>query len=70
MSYDYGTDKHKKEDRRKACIWITETMLGAYEMMQRADNRRDYKIAEALYNMALCLEFLLKDPELRRDVPK
>ena len=64
MSF-FDTDKYKKEDRRKACIWTTEAMIGAQEMMDRATNRKDYKVAEALYHMAMCVEFLLKDPELR-----
>ena len=50
-----------KQDKRKACIWTTEAMIGAQEMMERAENRRDQKIAEALFHMAMCVEFLLKE---------
>lgn len=51
-----------KQDKRKACIWTTEAMINAQEMMDRAENKRDRKIAEALFQMALCVEFLLKAP--------
>ena len=66
-------EEYRKQDRRKACIWTTEAMIGAQEMMERATNKRDLKIAEALFHMALCVEFLLKDPstfEKRQVNPK
>lgn len=51
-----------KTDKRKANIHLTEIMIAAQEMMERAETRRDVKIAEAIYWCAMALEFLMKAP--------
>lgn len=52
-------DQH---ERLSACKWTTEAMIAAQDMMERADNRRDQKIGEAIFHMAYSLELILKDP--------
>lgn len=51
-----------KFDKRKTCIMLSEYMIAAQEMIDRADNRRDRKIAQCLFNMAYTLELLVKLP--------
>ena len=52
-------DRH---ERLSACKWTTEAMIAAQDMMERAENRRDQKIGEAIFHLAYSLELILKDP--------
>ncbi len=54
-----------KADKRQCCIITTEAMIKAQEMMERAETRRDLKIAEAVFQLAYTLELLLKDPSVK-----
>ena len=51
-----------KFDKRKTCIMLSEYMIAAQEMIDRAENRRDRRIAQCLFNMAYTLELLVKLP--------
>lgn len=56
-----------RQERRSSCVWTTEAMIAAQEMMERADNPRDRKIGEAIFNLAYTLELLLKDTRYSGD---
>ena len=60
----YRNDRHKQEDRRKACLWVSDAMTGAQSVMEQADTNQEFRVAEELYRAADCVESLLKDPEV------
>lgn len=50
-----------KADKKMAISMTNEGMLMAQELMERAKNRRELKMGEAMFNAFLALELLYKD---------
>lgn len=50
-----------KEDKRAACIQITEAMILAQEAIEHAESRQQQRFAQILYRTAFAVNLLLRD---------
>lgn len=50
-----------KEDKRAACIQVTEAMIEAQEAIELAESRQERRFAQILFRIAFAVNLLLRD---------